>query len=130
MGLTSGVAQVALSARVAPRGSVQPVAPARDRSRTGSSREVSTSLRVVTNTGYRLTVRRASGTSSYILVRNDAGEFQALAAGSSVTVARDAGSAGESVREVLYRIESAQPETGELPEPVPIWCELAIDPTL
>jgi hypothetical protein len=129
-GLTSGVAQVALHARVAPHGSIRLLGPARERSRSGSVREVSASLLVVSNTGYRLTVRRATGTSSRIWVRNDAGEFQALVAGSSVIVARGSRVPGGSVREVLYRIESARMETGELSEAVPAWYELAIDPTI
>ena len=130
VGLTSGVAQVALHAHVAPHGSLQLVTPTRERSRSGPVREVATSLRVTANTGYRLTVRRAQGTTARIWIRNATGEFQALTGDSSVMVARDSGSRGDSVREVLSRIETTGTAPAESSDAVPVWYELAIEPTM
>ena len=125
VGISSGVAQIALVAHIAPRGSIQGVSAERETGRMGSVREASVMVRIAANTGYQLMVRGTAVADSRIWVRGVNGEFQELTAGSSVTVARGAHAAGEWDREVQYRIESA----GDL-NSLPIRYEIAIDPTL
>jgi hypothetical protein len=125
VGISSGVAQVALVAHIAPRGSIQGVSAERETGRTGSVREASVTVRVAANTGYQLVVRGTAIAASRIWVRNVDGEFRELTSGSSVTVARGAHAAGQWDREVQYRIEAA----GDL-NSLPVRYEIAINPQL
>lgn len=125
VGITSGLTQVALVAHVAPRGSIQGVSAERETSRMGALREASVTVRMSANTGYRLIVRSAGASTSRIWVRSVTGEFQELTAGSSVTVARGAHTAGQSEREIQYRIES-----GGNSNSLPVRYEIAISPQL
>ena len=125
VGISSGVAQIALVAHIAPRGSIQGVSAERETGRMGAVREASVMVRVAANTGYQLVVRGTSVAASRIWVRGVNGEFQELTASSSVTVARGTHAAGHWDREVQYRIESA----GDL-NSLPVRYEIAIDPTL
>jgi hypothetical protein len=125
VGISSGVAQVALVAHIAPRGSIQGVSAERETGRTGSVREASVTVRVAANTGYQLVVRGTAVAASRIWVRSVDGEFRELTSGSSVIVARGAHAAGQWDREVQYRIESA----GDL-NSLPVRYEIAINPTL
>jgi hypothetical protein len=125
VGLPSGVAQIALVAHIAPRGSIQGVSAERETGRIGSVRESSVMVRVDANTGYQLMVRGTAIADSRIWVRGVSGEFQELTAGSSVTVARGTHAAGQWDREVQYRIESASNVNS-----LPVRYEIAIDPTL
>jgi hypothetical protein len=129
VGLRSGMAQVALVARVAPRGSIQGVSPHRETGRLGSVREASVMVRWSANTGYQLIVRGTGVRTSRIWVQAASGEFQELTAGSSVTVAQDSRRAGQWEREVRYRIESADAATDDLPV-LPVRYEIAINPTM
>jgi hypothetical protein len=128
VGLTSGMAQVALVARIAPRGSIQGVGAQRETGRTASVREVSVMVRMSANTGYQLLVRGTTTPTSRIWVRAANGAFQELTAGSSVTVARDTHCAGQWEREVRYRIETIDSDNTEL-RPLPVRYEVAINPT-
>jgi hypothetical protein len=129
VGLTSGMAQVALEARSAPRGSIQGVSSPRETGRNGSVRETSVTVRLSANTGYQLMVRGTGAGSSRIWVRAVNGEFQELTAGSSVTVARNGHSAGQWDREVQYRIQSA--DAADINEQaLPVRYEIAINPTM
>jgi hypothetical protein len=125
VGLPSGVAQIALVAHIAPRGSIQGVSAERETGRMGSVREASVMVRVAANTGYQLMVRGTAIADSRIWVRGVNGEFQELTTGSSVTVARGTHAAGQWDREVQYRIESASDLNS-----LPVRYEIAIDPTL
>jgi len=125
VGISSGVAQIALVAHIAPRGSIQGVSAERETGRMGSVREASVMVRVAANTGYQLVVRGIPVAASRIWVRGVNGEFQELTAGSSVTVARGTHVAGQWDREVQYRIESASDLNS-----LPVRYEIAIDPTL
>ena len=125
VGISSAMAQIALVAHIAPRGSIQGVSPERETGRMGAVREASVMVRVAANTGYQLVVRGTSVAASRIWVRGVNGEFQELTDGSSVTVARGTHTAGQWDREVQYRIESA----GDL-NALPVRYEIAIDPTL
>lgn len=128
VGLTSGMAQVALVARIAPRGSIQGVSAEREAARTGSFREASVKVRLSANTGYQLVVRGTAIPTSRIWVRAASGEFQELTAGASVTVARDAHCAGQWEREVHYRIEAE--ESAPALNALPVRYEIAIDPVM
>ena len=119
VGISSGVAQIALVAHIAPRGSIQAVSAERETARTGTVREASVMVRVAANTGYQLVVRGTAVAASRVWVRGVNGEFQEL------TVARGTHAAGEWDREVQYRIESA----GDLSS-LPVRYEIAIDPKL
>lgn len=125
VGISSGVAQIALVAHVAPRGSILDVSAGRETGRVGAVREASVTVRVAANTGYQLVVRRTAVTASRIWVRGVNGEFQELTAGSSVTVARGTHAAGQWDRAVHYRLESA----GDL-NSLPVRYEIAINPKL
>jgi hypothetical protein len=128
IGLTSGVAQVALIARIAPRGSIQAVSAQRETGRVGTMREASVTVRMSANTGYQLVVKGTGTPTSRIWVRSANGEFQELTAGSSVTVAQDTHCAGQWEREVRYRIE-AQDAPGD-PTVLPVRYEIAINPVI
>ena len=125
VGLPSGVAQIALVAHIAPRGSIQAVSAERETARTSTVREASVMVRVAANTGYQLVVRGTGVAASRVWVRGVNGEFQELTAGSSVTVARGTHAAGQWDREVQYRIESA----GDL-NSLPVRYEIALNPQL
>jgi hypothetical protein len=125
VGISSGLAQIALVAHIAPRGSIQSVSAERETGRMGSVREASVTVRVAANTGYQLVVRGTAVADSRIWVRGVNGEFQELTAGSSVTVARGTHAAGQWDREVQYRIESAGDLNG-----LPVRYEIAINPQL
>lgn len=128
IGITSGMAQVALVARIAPRGSIQGVSAQRETGRVGTIREASVTVRMSANTGYQLMVKGTGASTSRIWVRAASGEFQELTAGSSVTVARDTHCAGQWEREVQYRIET-QESAGDLTV-LPVRYEIAINPVI
>jgi hypothetical protein len=124
--LASGVAQVALVAHSEPRGSILGIGPAQETSRASGVRQVSVSVRLSVNTGYRLLVQGNDRESSRVSVLAADGTFQPLMPGSSVVVAR--GSHGRWERTVQYRIET--PEGVESAEALPVRYDLAIDPTI
>jgi hypothetical protein len=129
VGISSAVAQVALVARVAPRGSINGVSAPRETTRTGSLREATTTVHVSANTGYQLLVRGFAESTARIWVRAASGDFQELKPGSAVIVAQETHAAGQWDREVHYRIE--MPDRGETPlAPLPVRYEIAISPTL
>ena len=126
VGLTSGMAQVTLVARVAPRGTIQAVSPQRETVHSGLIREATVTVRLAANTGYQLIVRGTATPASRIWVRSVNGEFQELTAGSAVVVARDSRGGGEWERSVHYRIEASGNEAPVLP----VRYEIAIAPTI
>jgi hypothetical protein len=128
VGITSGLAQVALVARIAPRGSIQGVSAQRETT-TGTLRYGSVTVKVSANSGYQLRVRGTAASASRIWVRAVSGEFQEVKAGSAVTVAKDAQCAGQWEREVQYRIQT-QAGGVSTPAPLPVVYEIAISPTL
>jgi hypothetical protein len=128
VGLSSGMAQVALVARIAPRGSIQGVSAQRETGRVGTLREASVTVRMSANTGYQLMVRGTGAPTSRIWVQAANGEFQELTAGSSVTVAQDTHRAGQWEREVRYRIEAQDSEDNG--SALPVRYEIAINPTM
>jgi hypothetical protein len=131
VGLTSGLAQVELVARVAPRGSIEGVGPERETGRQGTLREMSVTVGLSANTGYRLVVLRtdaealASGQAPLLWVRAVNGEFQALGADRPVVVSRERHAVGQSEREVRYEMEER-----ESWHSLPVRYEIVVDPTL
>jgi hypothetical protein len=126
VGLTSGTARVTLVARTAQEGSIQSVS----RVSGGENAPYASTLavRMSANTGYRLMVRAVpSAATGRIWVRTSTGEFQELQPGSSVTVAREAESAGASEQQVQYRIDSPP---GAQAGDVPVRLELRLDPVI
>jgi hypothetical protein len=129
VGLTSGLAQVELVARVAPRGSIDRVGPALEVGRQGTIHEVSVSVGVAANTGFRLVVLRtdveAPGQAASLWVRSVDGAFEPLGAGRGVVVWREGDAPGQWEREVHYKMEAAD-SLGSLP----VRYEIVIDPRL
>jgi hypothetical protein len=131
VGLTSGLAQVELVARVAPRGSIERVGPELETGRQGTIREVSVRVGVAANTGFRLVVRRTdaeamvSGRAPQLWVRAVNGEYQLLGDDRPIVVSREEPAAGQTEREVRYRRE----ESDSL-HSLPVRYEIVIDPEL
>lgn len=127
-GAESNVAQIALLVRVPLEASIRSVGPAVRSGRGGSVTEESVVVRFRTNTGYRLmAVGLPSSRGSRIWVRSADGEYRQIAAGSSVTVARDLRTAGELEREVSYRVESAG---SDRLEPLPVRYDVVVTPAI
>lgn len=127
-GLSTGVAQIALVARSAPQAAIQRVSPALETGRNGSTKEVSVSVGLAANTGYRLVVvGTPAANGSRLWVRGVDGEFQELTPGTAVTVARDGRIAGTSEREVSYRTETSVPDGMK---PLPVRYEIRVEPTI
>jgi hypothetical protein len=118
VGLSSGVAQVALIARSAPHGRIEG-------GRTNPG-EGFTAVRVSANTGYSLVVRGVEQGTGRIWVQTAKGEFQELKAGSSVTVTHEQNGAQDAERMIQYRVEKHSETAGQLP----IRVELRIDPVI
>jgi hypothetical protein len=129
VGLSTGVAQVALIARSAPRASFQQVSPVVEMGRDGAMKDMSVSVRLLANTSYRLVVvGTAPATASRLWVRSADGDFQELSSGTAVTVAREVGSAGEWEREVSYRTETS--EADGVTNVLPVRYEIRVEPTI
>jgi hypothetical protein len=128
VGLSSGVAQVSLVVRSAPRVSVKAVGLPRETGRQGDLRAAVVGLRFSTNGAYRVVVRSAdSDRASRVWVRAVDGTFKELGAGSAVIVARGTGSAGDWEREVSYRIEDG---SGDRLLDLPVRYDIYVEPTL
>jgi hypothetical protein len=127
VGLSSGLSQVTLVARVSPRGSIQSVSGQRESGQEGAIRLVSVTVQLSANTGYQLRVHRAGNLANRIWVRSANGRFEELTAGAPVTVASDRNCTGQWQREVQYRVETA--EDAELAG-LPVRYEVAINPTM
>lgn len=128
VGVSSGVAQVALVVRAAPRVSLPAAATTREIASTGAVREALVGLSVTANSAYRLVVRGMSSRSnSRVWVRAIDGRYQEVVSGSSATVLRSAHSAGGQQREVSYRMEA---QAGEDLAELPVRYEIVVEPTL
>jgi hypothetical protein len=131
VGLSSGLAQVVLVARSAPRGSIDSIGLPVERANGGSTREVSVAVMVSSNTAYRLSVIRNDDRNSKwgdMWVRAAGGEFQSLERGSVILVARGQSDPAIGSLNVFYRLERGAP-TGAIQAP-PVRYELAITPQL
>ena len=128
VGFSSSIAQVALVARSAPRASMQAVSRVRETDHQGQMQNAAVSVRLSANSSYRLVVRGISAQpTSRVWVRTVDGDYQEVVAGSSVTVARGAHSAGQLDREVSYRIES---DAVDGPLELPVRYEIVMDPAI
>jgi hypothetical protein len=131
VGLSSGMAQVVLVARSAPRGSIDSIGLPVERATGGSTREVSVAVMVSSNTAYCLSVIRNDDQNSEwggMWVQAAGGEFQSLERGLSILVARGQSDPAIGSLNVLYRMEPGNP-TGAIQAP-PVRYELAITPQL
>jgi hypothetical protein len=106
----------------------------RDTGRQGSLREARVAVSMTANVGYRVIVRGTgatkspgSGPTGRIWVLGADGRFHELGGGTAVTVMR-VHAAGESEREIVYRIEDS-PDTGSV-HPLPVRYDLAVNPVL
>jgi hypothetical protein len=130
VGLTSGGAQIALIARVAPGASFKGVSEIRETARQGTLSEGTVKVGLSANTGYRLVVVGTAPVSSKaepasrLWVRAENGRFEEVSSGSAVTVVRGQHSVAGSEPEVSFRSEAS--ESGVLP----VRYEIRIDPTI
>ena len=134
VGLASGVARIALIARVLPRASIDGVSAARTTAHRGNLREETVKIRLSANTGYRLMVvgtapvSTQAGTPATLWVRGESGRFEEVGPGASVTVIRGRHTVAESELEVTFRSEGS--ESVEGPHLIPVRYEVRIDPTI
>jgi hypothetical protein len=129
VGLASGLAQIQLVARVAPQASIESVGPELEIGRHGTLREVSVTVGLAANTGFRLVVLRteadamASGEASPLWVRAFNGEYQRLSADRPIVVLREGPAARQSERDIHYRMEGSDSLRS-----LPVRYEMVIDP--
>lgn len=132
VGLASGEARVALIAIAPAHASLEAVSPPREAASPASLREESVTLRLSSNNGYRLIVRRmgtyTAGSVGRVWVRAADGNFHELAPGSPVTIAEDR-LAGQDEREVLYRIEGLPPSPATL-QGLPVHYDIVVKPVI
>ena len=134
VGLASGEARVALVAIAPAHTEVQGVSLPRLGESRGHLREASFTLRLTSNNGYRLVVRRTGANSTRgdaagrVWVRGVDGDFHELTPGSPVTIA-DQRPAGEHEREVLYRIQDL-PEAAAILQALPVYYDIAVKPVM
>jgi hypothetical protein len=131
VGLMSGLAQVELVARVAPQASIEGVGPELETGRQGTIREVAVTVGVLANTGFRLVVVRTdgeamvSGQAPPLWVRAVNGDYQPLGDDGPIVVVREGHTAGQTEREVRYRMEERDSLCS-----LPVRYEIVIDPEL
>ena len=127
VGLSSGVAQVALVARAAPGASIQAVSQPREIGRQGDIRQAVATIRFSANSGYRLVVRSSEARPvSRVWVRSTDGTYQEVSAETGVSVDSGTHSTGE-VRGIYYRVES---RTIETPLELPVRYDIVMDPAI
>jgi len=127
VGLVSQAVQVTLVARAAPSGRLPRPGEIRQ-VRRGGVRETAALVRLSTNSGYRLLVKRLGGAGSRIWVKSATGEFQELTANAPVTVVSQPRGGGEEQWEVQFRQEES--ERGEPAAALPVRYDLVLSPTL
>ncbi len=134
IGLSSGGAQVALLARVAPGASINGVSEIRQTAGQGTGSEGTVKVRLSANTGYRLVVVGTAPVSSKtqpasrLWVRAETGLFEEVASGAAVTVVRGQRAMAGWEPEVRFRSEAS--ESGEVPHVLPVRYEIRLDPTI
>ena len=127
VGISSGIAQVTLVARVPLRASMPGVSSVRDTPGKGRVSEGSVTVRFSANTTYRLVVRGTDlHSGSRVWVRSGPGDYTEIKAGQSVTVGRGGGTGVHAEREVSYRIESSE----EGVQGLPLRYEVVVDPSI
>ncbi len=133
VGLSSGVVQVALSARSAPRASIYEVGPSKETGRQGNVREASVRVRLSANAGYRFVVVGTAPVSSdapvsRLWVRAETGRFEELRSDSAVTIIRGHHADGRSETEMNFRRETSV--SGRHTGVLPVRYEIRIEPTI
>jgi hypothetical protein len=126
IGISSGIAQIALVAHVPARAEIRETHPARHR-RSGSLQETSLSVRLATNGGYRLLAKATNDAGARVWVRAVDGRFRELVPGTAIVVAQDRVGTGGLERQVQYRVES---DGKSSPKPAPpVRYEIVVNPT-
>ena len=127
VGISSGIAQVNLVARVPLRASMPGVSSVRDTAGKGRVSEGSVMVKFLANTTYRLVVRGTDlHTGSRVWVRSGSGDYTEVKAGQSVTVGRGGETGEPAERKVSYRIESSE----EGVQPLPLRYDVVVDPSI
>jgi hypothetical protein len=127
VGLSSRSQAIALVARVPVRASLGGISLLQQKT-SGQVRETSATVRLATNTGYRLVVKAATPSGSRTWVRGADGKFHELVAGAGIIVVQEPAGNGEREREIQYRVESRRIERTE--DSPPVRYEIVVDPTL
>ena len=133
VGLASREARISLVARVPVAAVMEEVSSPRTITVRGSIREAAVTVRLTSNSGYRLIVhdirseQHASATGRIWVLGAD-GKFHELVNGSPVTVVHEKQRAGELARDVVFRIE----HSAELLEQqsVPVRYDVAVNPSM
>jgi hypothetical protein len=134
VGLASGEARIALVAIAPAHASLESVSELREADSPGPLRESSVMVRLSSNGGYRLIVRRTGSMATEatgvgrVWVRGLDGEFHELTSESPVTVAEER-PAGEYEQEVFYRIEGPATRPAAL-QALPFYYDIAVKPAL
>lgn len=133
VGLASRDAPISLVARVPAGAAMEEVSSARTIAVRGSIREAAVTVRLTSNSGYRLIVHgirteQHPSAAGRIWVLGVDGNFHQLVGGFPVTVAHEKQTAGESARDVVFRIE----HSAELLEQqsVPVRYDVAVNPSM
>jgi hypothetical protein len=127
IGISSGVAQIALVAHVPARAEIREMRPARHW-QAGSLHETSLRLRFGANGGYRLVARPTNAAGARVWVRAVDGRFHQLAPGAAIVVAQSPAGTEELEPKVQYRVERKGNSSTE-PAP-PVRYEIVVSPTL
>jgi hypothetical protein len=127
IGISSGVAQIALVAHVPARAEIREVRPARHW-QAGSLRETSLSLRLGANGGYQLVAKATNAAGARVWVRAVDGRLRELVPGAAIVVAQSPGGTEKLEPKVQYRVERKGKSSTE-PAP-PVRYEIVVNPTL
>jgi hypothetical protein len=128
VGLTSGIAQVGLIARAPLQGTIEGLETHGGIGLSSSQGNESITLRLSSNSGYRLIVRGSGVRSEELRIwfRSVAGELEEITDGSAVVVADGSKTTGITERKVEYRVEGVTKDS----EPLPVYYELQVSPSL
>ena len=134
IGLTSGGAQIVMTARVGPGVSINGVSEIQETVRQGTLSEVTVKLRLSPNTGYRVVavgtaqVSSKAQPASRLWVRAENGRFEEVSSGTAVTVVRGRHAVAGREPEVSFRSEASESVAGS--NVLPVRYEIRIDPTI
>jgi hypothetical protein len=128
IGLSSGLAQVALKVTSPVRAALQPSGPLSQAIRLEADGGATVRLHLSANSAYRLVVHRTDDeSSSRLLVRATDGAYHELRAGSPVVVQRGTHARDDAENSVRFRWER---RADPAPVVLPVRYELVVDPTI
>jgi hypothetical protein len=123
VGISSGVAQVALVVRAASHADMPRVSAPRVIGRRGELSEAAVRLNLLMNSGYRLVAHSNAGSASRVWIHVADDDYQELVPGRAVTL--PGARRGSSEREVRYLTDGSTSSAD-----LPVRFELVIDPVI